>query len=1090
MSSDLVQSAVSGGESYISPTTNLQPDSPEYEKVEAMMGRIMDFMCQQFRNMNDRLSELKIEVGEISGSKTMLALDRINERLSHFDDINARFNEAGMLDHGKIRALDVFNGRLFSIEEDIKCLKHAIQGAADDSDDSIKRYLGKVDDRLSNLESNLHRLEDRMFANLDGAIDDETGFITVVMDALDFQKLDAMNPTEIAQKLREKGSGWKIESIKLKAPKTADQQHQVIINFLTRESEAYMRQHISEMSELFGLEHGVYCLSPVYTMHVEHLVPHLSKGGMGHKELEEALLKALDVKGIKAKVTYERMLLKTQDFDLVSRLCFTGVTLLGHYYEIVPFCVQGTPLFCYRCWKTGHFKDDCTVSVMLCGRCSGAHDTRGCKAASRCCNCNGPHVTWSLECTISLSREEHRASAWYRQLVPHWAKHLPKTGKPILPTVTKTKPAKAKANPAESSPTKSGEQSGASSSKAAEKRPVGRPKALPSKEPGQQTLGHFLKTGVIGSSPAASTEPSSSPDADMTGTDTVPLPPSEGTGVQSPDTQSSTADASSSSVSDVDNSLTAMEMDTDTNTTSSSTPSASQSSGSDGDSGAADMDIDTVSTADNGPVEAETPGSEPSKPSSSTKAKSDPKGGKQGSNNSNKNSNKNGNKNSKNSKNTNKNNNKDKNNSTAKQTTTQTSTPSLVPDPSQQETGNQPGGASENRKRFSWKEFKALKKARKQANKSASVNNTPAPVSDAPVTDVPATDAPVVSSTTPLDSGIISTPIPPAGATSAPATPLPAVSVPAVSVPDASVPATSAPPPLPPIPTASTPSNSVPTASLPSTINGPSTPMFPTFSNLLPPPPVVGIAQPSGFNFEEISQPVSPSGKPARAAVASEEAAAAVASLPALAPLPAAVPSSSPPSSTPPGSMGQLFQLLQQNFGDARTMEAPKHLLSVPAASSTATSNESLAGGSGALPGPSSSPDDPPRAPHTGRKSLVIDWTSDEDAKPSSRRPRSSAVPPPSSAASSSTNSTTTEPHIRTVRLAQSSDQARSAKRARRTSGDLTFVSNAAEINDRFVNIQPALDRLSEIFMRGNAVIITEDRISARKTMKSALILS
>ncbi|KAG4262423.1 hypothetical protein FPRO03_10653 [Fusarium proliferatum] len=92
-----------------------------------------------------------------------------------------------------------------------------------------------------------------------------------------------------------------------------------------------------------------------------------------------------------------------------------------------------------------------------------------------------------------------------------------------------------------------------------------------------------------------------------------------------------------------------------------------------------------------------------------------------------------------------------------------------------------------------------------------------------------------------------------------------------------------------------------------------------------------------------------------------------------LAPLPAAVPSSSPPSSTPPGSMGQLFQLLQQKFGDARTMEALKHLLSVPAASSSATSNGSLAGGSGALPGPSSSPDDPvfsPHAPHTGRKSL------------------------------------------------------------------------------------------------------------------------
>ncbi|KAG7412848.1 hypothetical protein Forpe1208_v008509 [Fusarium oxysporum f. sp. rapae] len=97
----------------------------------------------------------------------MSALERINERLSHFDDINARFNETGMLDYVNIKALDVFNGRLLNIEEDIEC------------------YLGKIEERLVNLEGNLHRLGDRMFAKLDGAIDDETGFITLVMDPLD-----------------------------------------------------------------------------------------------------------------------------------------------------------------------------------------------------------------------------------------------------------------------------------------------------------------------------------------------------------------------------------------------------------------------------------------------------------------------------------------------------------------------------------------------------------------------------------------------------------------------------------------------------------------------------------------------------------------------------------------------------------------------------------------------------------------------------------------------------------------------------------------------------------------------------------------
>ncbi|KAG5824884.1 hypothetical protein H9Q74_005018 [Fusarium xylarioides] len=195
----------------------------------------------------------------------------------------------------------------------------------------------------------------------------------------------------------------------------------------------------------------------------------------------------------------------------------------------------------------------------------------------------------------------------------------------------------------------------------------------------------------------------------------------------------------------------------------------------------------------------------------------------------------------------------------------------------------------------------------------------------------------------------------------------------------------------------------------------------------------------------------------ARAAVARAEAAAAETALQAIAPLPAAFLNSSPPLSTPPA------------YG--------------PAASSAASSNDAHAGGSGSLPAPSSSPDHPvlsPRAAHTGRRSLAIDWTSDDDANPSSTRPRPmpTAAPPSSSAASSSTNSTTIEPRVRTARLAQSSDQARSAKRARRTSGDLTFVSDAADINDRFVNIQPALDRLREIFKRGNAATITEDEIA------------
>ncbi|KAF5634258.1 hypothetical protein F52700_5980 [Fusarium sp. NRRL 52700] len=215
----------------------------------------------------------------------------------------------------------------------------------------------------------------------------------------------------------------------------------------------------------------------------------------------------------------------------------------------------------------------------------------------------------------------------------------------------------------------------------------------------------------------------------------------------------------------------------------------------------------------------------------------------------------------------------------------------------------------------------------------------------------------------------------------------------------------------------------------------------------------------------------------ANAAVARYETAAAAAALPALAGLPAAA-----PSSPHPAYLGQMLQLLQQDPGDPRTIQAISQLVAARAVTSTGRSNTSLTGGSGTLPAPSSSPDDPVFSPgdlRTGRKSAVIDWASDEDEKPSSSRHKPTAVPPSSSAASSSTTSTTIEPRIRTARLAKSPSQDRSAKRARRMSDDITMVPQYADMSDRFVNFQPALMRLNEIFKRGNAVIITEDIIAA-----------
>ncbi|KAG5770726.1 hypothetical protein H9Q72_002515 [Fusarium xylarioides] len=442
--------------------------------------------------------------------------------------------------------------------------------------------------------------------------------------------------------------------------------------------------------------------------------------------------------------------------------------------------------------------------------------------------------------------EEHRNSAWYRQLSPYWAKSLPKAGKPILPTVTKAKAAKA--SPAESSPATSGEQSGASSSKAAEKRPVGRPKALPTKEPGQQTLGQFLKTPGNGSSPAPPKESSSAPDADMTGTDTASLQPIQGTEVTNSGTPSSTADVTRSSVSDVDSSLAAMEIDTDT--TCLSTPSESQSSGSDGDSSAAGMDIDTASTADNEPVEGQTLQAESSEVGSTTQTEGDSKVGKAGSNNKNNNKNKN-NKNNNKGNNQSNNKNKNNNNSAINEKKTQTSnapssTPSSGPGSSQSQVTNKPSGVNK-KKRPSFKEYLAWMKAQRQA--ADATNDPPAPLSSGP--DIP-------PSNTPPDSAISPAPTPSAqtSSTPAPLPPTPTLSTPSSGAPPSSTPSA-----------ASTLSTSIPStastqpATVPSTSSVPSVPIFTTLNNSSPPPPVVGITQPSDFNFNRTSQAISIPGK-------------------------------------------------------------------------------------------------------------------------------------------------------------------------------------------------------------------------------------
>lgn len=156
-----------------------------------------------------------------------------------------------------------------------------------------------------------------------------------------------------------------------------------------------------------------------------------------------------------------------------------------------PFPPEGIPLFCYRCWLTGHFFYYCKALTPRCGKCSEDHFTRDCRSDTlRCPNCAEDHAAWDPRCTAPASRKEHIDSAVNRKNGPEWAVRLRDASPPNAaavedPDVTATASKGKKA--ATSAPGPS--SSTASSSQAPKTR--GAPttiKKLERREAGQRTL--------------------------------------------------------------------------------------------------------------------------------------------------------------------------------------------------------------------------------------------------------------------------------------------------------------------------------------------------------------------------------------------------------------------------------------------------------------------------------------------------------------------------------------------------------------------------------------------------------------------------
>ncbi|CAJ0544483.1 Ff.00g036390.m01.CDS01 [Fusarium sp. VM40] len=185
------------------------------------------------------------------------------------------------------------------------------------------------------------------------------------------------------------------------------------------ESENEIRKNAAQIGSALGLSTSCYPLKQRFMAHVRDIVQHQHLGN--RRDLRTVVSELNLPPDVSASVIFGRLLLTIYDLPTALELCQKPMRILGTSYDVVPFLVQGTPLFCYNCYAAGHFKESCNSPTVRCRRCAGEHATNTCRSnETKCCNCAGPHPAWDLRCTNIKSVREHENSAKRRQVGPEW----------------------------------------------------------------------------------------------------------------------------------------------------------------------------------------------------------------------------------------------------------------------------------------------------------------------------------------------------------------------------------------------------------------------------------------------------------------------------------------------------------------------------------------------------------------------------------------------------------------------------------------------------------------------------------------------
>jgi hypothetical protein len=83
--------------------------------------------------------------------------------------------------------------------------------------------------------------------------------------------------------------------------------------------------------------------------------------------------------------------------------------LLIHGMKSYPSKMKQEPIQCLKCWKWGHYANQCLAPKDTCGTCGGDHWTNACTdpAKRHCASCNtNSHASWDRQCPEFLKRCE------------------------------------------------------------------------------------------------------------------------------------------------------------------------------------------------------------------------------------------------------------------------------------------------------------------------------------------------------------------------------------------------------------------------------------------------------------------------------------------------------------------------------------------------------------------------------------------------------------------------------------------------------------------------------------------------------------